>query len=368
MKFTVNIPDSRALNSFLHFNSVDYIDVLVDKSSVYFIADSVEIYSHIYFPVITRDGIKDDVNFRISRKKLLNLVIDGFIEFSIVDSMITLNFKDTKNTFIYSLTAPLQNCYTASYINKLSILNDIYEYPRFSIESLYPILRVGRSLNTIVSVVNKVACINNEGALIFQEIDCPNFTLPASTLSFMMRYSSDLYSAQQFLVCTVDNIAVMATKYRDLNIIDYDYIIKSKSSHLIKLNLSRALQLANKCDIKEGTFVVDLERATCEYTQDKMLYKTPVDVKEVKSVNAKKAEKNLEEAISNISLDSDMTLSLDSMGSVHNIPRLVFPALVLQKVLALNLNEDILLYIKKNFLQINVGKLVVSFSRRDYVG
>lgn len=365
---TIAIKSAEEFKSFFRNNEAEYLDVFINMYSVYFIANTTASYSHRVVTVLSRDDHKGDLTLRVEKKKLLDMILEGFIEIKVSSGMVYLTFKNKKNIKVYSIEFKQSQSYLESIYDKLDLLTELKEYPMIDIEELVPMTRICKSLNTPICVRDGLAFTTMPSLNVYMKTNCTNLCVTPVEVAYLIKFTTKVYNVSNYLGYQDDNIAVLIKKCRDIEGNDYNYLAKAKYTHKIILSFSEIITLCRKCDFQDGTFVLDLDKNVARFLTERCTYSAPISIADVKTPTSIKAGTDLNMALQNIDLsDSATNVAVDLTKSVHNIPALRIPSRVLKNILTNTSGTDtVIMYISKNFIRLDIRSVVIVFSRSDY--
>lgn len=367
IKFTVSTMNYTELKTLLSVNIDDYVTVFLTKTSCYFILNSMEIYLHKGLPIIVSDNLEESMAFRVDRKKLLNLLIEGSITFLVGDDIISITFKDTESKTRYTMDVVHQTGFNETILNKMRLITQSYQYESVSIERLKSLARVSSNLNLPITVSGGYAHAGNREFSCFSKVDLPDFAVNSRLLTLMLKFTKKAYNVQNYLIHDEDGMAIVLAKYRQFTQFDINFITRQKSSHKVVLHIDNLIELCNKVDKTDGRFLLDVENSVARFEKDKVIYSTPLKVINVKSAKKVKQDRevsneSVEDLLKNIDLSGNSVMSM----SEHNVPPVEIPIIVLTKLLpALGLKKMASISYKKTFMELNGGSTYITFARRE---
>ena len=363
IRFMIKVESKDKLSTLLSSVDGTHISMLVNQYGCYMMADSNELFCYRVFKFLERNGIEDAFCFRIERKKFLALLIEGMLEFRIVDNKINISFRSMENTEYYSFETIYEEDVVERYYSKLKLLDDMYNYKQIEIRSLMPLVRIARSLGTSVSCVDNVVFLRLKQLGVFINHEATNFTTSGKMLSFLQRYTDTVYNAQNYLAFKSDDTGILVTKYKSSDVNEFSFIQKQGSAFKITFILNNMITLCKTIKFNDGQFILDLEGKKAEFIEDKNIYRTDINVTDVVSAKLEKEKDKQEEGLDFESMfDNTESISLN-----YGIPKLIIPSAVLRNVLSnINALRSITLYVKKNFIELVIGDMHIVFARSDY--
>ena len=373
MFFTVNIDKIDRLKSLMKEAQGDYLTLLATSNTVYFVYDSVELYIHHSFNVLSRYNVDGGKILRIDKKEFLDLVVEGTAKFTITDNMITIEFyhKDNPDYMLYSFSSPYQEDLLDKYMNKIELFSNVKDYPRVELANSLEIVKIAKSLGTSVVCGRNYSQVQARGVFIFKEDKCEEFTVGARMLDLLLKFDTTVYNVSNYIVYNKDDTCIAVTKYRHIPSDEFEFVKKQPSSHKIEFKCNSMLTLIKRLKLSEGEFYFDFDKSNCTFIKDKKVYTTPITIIKLQNAKDKREEKKLEEEGSiAFDLDSlnmnDNTIALGMEGRKE--PRVRIPNLVLKGVLGnLKIHDTLTMYIKKQFVLLVCGSVKVVFSRRGDV-
>lgn len=360
VKFTVNLTKSELLKTLLKDVDSDYITLFLNKSVLYFVYKSREIYIHRQLPVLESNGLsEDDVRIlRIDKKDFLSLVGEGGLSFTIEDNKVRIDYLGEGGILNYSLTIGYQEDLYENYADYIELFETASEYPEVKLEGLGSMLKVAKSLGTTISFENNVVSVNARGVFIFKEFESCNYTINSKHLDMLRRVTPKANSVKNYIAYYTDELCVAITKHRHVEGTEYNFIREAKSSHKITFRCNKMLSLVKKLKLSEGDFVLDLDNKQAKFITDMKEFMTDI---EVEALLTAKAKNNLDS--NNFVFDLDNASSV-SLIKERTLPLITIPPTILKGVLNnINVNDSITLYIKKQFIVLEVNNIWVAFGK-----
>lgn len=373
VKFSININELDKVKTFLSYVAEDFITVIATEYCVYFTSNNPELYMHYMFPLVTRIGLKEAELFRVARKDLAGLLIEGLIEFELDDINVDMTFKSKTNESIYKVSVKRQMATSDNFLNKLDIIQEANQYPSFNIEQFLQLIRFSKALNTGISCHDNIAYLEVRGVLIYKKVTAPDFACNGKLFELLSKYTTAVYNVQNYLIYQSSTISIMITKNRIGADPSIDFIRQAKAEHIVKLNMYRMISLAQRLRFKDGELLFDPAKNKVSYKTDVAMYTTDLGVTEIKT-RPKPVVETVEENIDDLDLDLS-NLDLDDTNSELNlfevnnsdaVPKFYVPCSILNRVLAyLPSNKVIKLRICTNFIRLSIAGLHVIFGRSD---
>ncbi|WP_304427900.1 hypothetical protein [uncultured Clostridium sp.] len=366
VKFVINIPKTNDLKKLLSIAIDEYTTVLVTRTSCYFILNSSELYMHKAFPLLTSENIEEGLSFRVNRKQLNNMLIDGFIEFLIDDEDISLNFKNKENKLKYSMTVVNQKGYDELIFRKMRLIASCQDYEMIDLNSIRRLIRVATNLGLAIGVDSGYAYAMSRTFSCFKKCNLPGFSASSKSLLMLLKFSNTVYNVQNYLIHDFEGEAVVITKHKYAPSFDIAFALKQKSSHRVELKINNILELCAKVDKSDGTFILDVEHKKAIFEKEKVKYSTPLDILDIKSARQVKKDKedtSIEDLLDKIDLNND---AIDMSYSLHLTPKVEVPTIVLTRLIpALGLKEMATISYKKTFMQVENANTYVIFPRKE---
>lgn len=360
VSFRVNVTKSEVLKTLLKDVASDYITLFLNKSALFFVYKSKEIYIHRQLPVLESNGLKsDDMKImRIDKKDFLGLLNDGGLTFTIEDNMVRIDYHNENGGINYSLRIGYQEDLYENYADSVELFASASEYPEVKLEGLGSMLKVAKSLGTTISCDNNVVSVNARGVFIFKEFESCNYTINSKHLDMLRRIAPKANSVKNYIAYHTDEMCVAITKHRHVEGTEYNFIRGAKSSHKVTFRCNKMLSLVKKLKLSEGEFLLDLEKKEAKFITEKKEFMTDI---EVEALLTAKAKKSLE--AEDFVLDLTNTQGA-SIIKERTIPVITIPPTILKGVLNnININDRITLYIKKQFIVLEVNGIWVAFGK-----
>lgn len=367
VKFVLSVPKANDVKKLLSISIDSYVTVLVTKTSCYFILNSSELYIHKALPLLTSENIGDGLSFRVDRKHLNNMLIDGFIEFLVDDADISLNFKSQENKLKYSMTIIHQKGYDELIYQKMRLITSCRDYDMIDLNGIKRLIRVANNLGLPVGVENGFAYAMSRGFSCFKKCNLPEFSASSKALMMLLKFSNTVYNVQNYLIHDFEGEAVVITKHKYAPSFDIAFALRQKSSHRVELKINNLLELCSRVDKSDGTFILDVEHKKALFEKEKVRYSTPLSISDIKSVRQLKKEReedvSVEDLLDKIDLNND---AIDMSFSTHLTPKVEVPTIVLTRLMpALGLREMATISYKKTFMQVENGNTYVIFPRKE---
>lgn len=367
IEFSINIDKEKEIKEFLSNNDLAFVSVIAMSHGVYFVCDSTEIYTHISFPIISKNNFKDNLIFRVPRNKIIALLCDGILKFSVTDEQVKLKFMDKEYKPKYSFKCKFQADLLGSFLRKLQILEEAEEYAQIDLNEIGILTRFAKSLNTNVKCKKDTACVELKGGTIYKKINNMTFNCSGKLLSLLNRYTAKAYNVQNYLVYKSLDKAIIVTKHRDDFNSELEFIAQQKALYLAEFSLVNIIDITKRIQFKEGYFVLDLNNQRAEYIEDTSSYEISVDVSNVVDVrNETRANKSIDDMnLEALLLDENLSLDTEKVGA--NLPSIVVPSDTLKSVLShMGAKNSVKINIKKNFIILKVQGVFIVFGRRDF--
>ena len=371
VKFTVSVNKETNLKSLLSIGLESYVTVFVTKTSCYFILNSAEIYLHKALPILSSDSLEEALSFRLERKQLNNMLIDGFMEFLVDDEDITINFKNVESHLKYSMTVINQKGYDELIFQKMRLIADCEDYPLINLAPIRSLIRVANNLGLPIGVENGYAYAMSKNFSCFKKTSLPEFSASSKMLALLLKFSTQVHNVQNYLIHDEDGTAIVISKHKYAPAFDIVFALKQKSSHRVNLKIDNIIGLCAKVDKTDGTFLLDVENEKATFVKDKVTYMTPLDIIDIRSVYQRKkqreeikkeAEVSIDSLLDNINPEAESVMLL----SEHLTPRVEVPIIVLTRLMpALGLKESAIISYKKTFMQVEHNDTYVIFTRKE---
>jgi hypothetical protein len=339
-------------------HSVDFLDFYVTDSSLYVISNTVELYSHLVFDILSKEDFKGVTCFRVDRKQFLNLLAEGVVSFFISGlGTVEMTFKPSKGS-PYSVKVVHQNSDTSSISDKMGLLAEGAKFKPLKLRRVESAIKMVRDTVKIISVIDGMVVASTDHTRVFYKTDCENFNLYAVSAQHLLNHSDQIYKYQNFVIGRGVNCVIIARQVNNSSGSEYRDILERKYTISMELNLASVCNLADRCG--EGEFVsLDFERETAIIRDGRSSFTTSFKASNIKSLSAQQTNTNLEGFDFN-------NFEAVSLTSVHKLPILVVPIKVVRDLLGTVAHETIKLKIKKDFVQFEVrNDIYVVVRRKD---
>lgn len=362
INFTINVEKSEVLRTLLKDVASDYLTLFINKSFLYFVYKSPEIYIHRRFPILESNGMtQDDMHIlRIDKKDFLQLVSDGGLTFTIDDAKVKIEYHNDAGGLDYTLCLGYQSDLYETYADYIELFECSAEYPEINLEGLGNILKVAKSLGTTLSISNDIASVNARGVFIFKEHKAPDFTINAKLLDILRRVSPKAYSVRNFVTVYNNELCVAITKTKHVETTEFDFVTKSKSSHKVTFKCNKILTLVKKLKLSEGRFLLDLDEKQAIFKTETKEFITDIEVGKILTAKSKKALEEEEFVF-------DFSSSVPATANIIKervIPIIEIPPTILKGVLNnIGVNDSLTMYLKRNFVLLVVNGITVAFGK-----
>lgn len=359
MRFTIYVNENSPLENLLKSVDEEYITLLINNESVYFILDSSEYYLHSGFNIIDSSDITGMRVVRINRKKFVELLTQGKIIFTFIDNKIKIDFHNDV-LYAYSLTVNYQEELFEKYMNSIQLFVTADQYPKIKLSNVGNIVRIAKTLGSTVTCSDNVLQVNvRDGVFIYKEFEGPDFTINSALLQMILRYSLELRNVNNYLVYQNEGTCVAVRKTGLQPGFDLDYVTKQPSSHKVRFKMTHMLTLGKKLRLVDGDLLLNMDKHTVTYREKFSSTTTNIEVLEKVSAKDKKTE------------TKGITLNLGKTSpvKVSKYPTIKIPHVVVKSILKnLQTNDVITLYVKKQFILIDCDGVKIVFRKVEEDG
>lgn len=360
LKVSFNPGNVREIRSFFK-GETDFLDVFITKTYVIVISNSMELYTQWQFDIVSRENFRPDVAFRVDRKKFLSLLTEGTITFYIPgEQEVEMEVKPTSGGQ-YNMSFNYQASDKTNISMKMEILRNSDKFVPINLFELQKSLKVLRSVTPLISVVDGYVVGSRGDVQVYHKTKCKNIILPANIVSYLLNFGDRIYGYQNFIISRSDSSIIVAQQYRATVDSDFEKIFQRKYTHKLTVNFTSVCELVKKIEVGD-VIGLDFEQETAVISEGKSKFSTKFKVNDVQSINkANEKEFSLDD------FDFNSTSSV-KLTSEHNIPSILFPCNVMRDVIAQSLHEEMVMKIKKTWIQLEIGKdMIVLVGRKNYV-
>lgn len=354
IRFSIYVNKENPLEQLLKSIDEEYLTLLINDNSVYFIVNSAEYYVHSGFNIIDSTNLDEVKVIRINRKKFLELLTQGKIVFFIEDNFIKIDFYDDV-LYAHSLKVRYQEALFEKYINSLKLFLSADEYPLLKLRGVDDVVRIAKTLGTSVTCSNDVMQVNAKGGVfIYKEFEGAEFTVNSALLQLLMRYSLDLRNVNNYLVYHNEGTCVAVRKMSLQPGSSYDYVMEQPSSHKILFKMTRMLNLGKKLKLTDGDLYLDLDKNLVTYKEEFAESTTNIEILEKVSAKDKKT----------MSQGIKLDLNNKAPVKVSKYPTIKIPNIVVKSILKNLKGSDVItIYIKKNFIFMDCNGVKIVFRK-----
>lgn len=369
VKFTINISKEKEVKEFLQQGDLDFITIIALQHKCFMICDTTDIYTHINFDIISQSNLKDNCVFRISRQKLIGLIVNGMIEFTVDNDLVQVQFLTNEYKRRYGFKCKFQTDLIGKFLRRLEILDEALEYKQVDISQILVLTRFAKSLNTNVRCDGTTACVQLKNISIYKDAKDVNFTCSGKTLLLLSKYTAKVYDVQNYLIYRSEDKAIIVTKYRDIFDSELNFIKSKPTLYTAKFSLGNIIDITRRIKFNTGKFVLDFDNKTASYKEENIEYDIAIEVTDVVDVKNKTKSDSItvdDFDFSSMLDDTSLALNTDKIGT--HLPSIILPSETLKSVLIhLGVRSIISVEIKKNFVVLRLNGLYIVFGRKDYV-
>ncbi|WP_394862082.1 hypothetical protein [Paraclostridium bifermentans] len=357
IRFSVYVNKDNPLEQLLKSVDEEYLTLLINEKSVYFIVNSAEYYVHSGLNIIDSTNLDEVKVIRINRKKFLELLTQGKLVFVIEDNKIKIDFyKDV--VYAHTLKVRYQEALFEKYVNSLKLFLSADEYPLLRLKGVDEVVRIAKTLGASITCSNNVMQVNAKGGVfIFKEFDGAEFTINSAYLQLLMKHSLDLRNVNNYLVYHNEGTCIAVRKMSLQPNSSYDYIIEQPSSHKIIFKMTSMLELGRKLKLIDGDLILNLDKNVVTYVEEFSEATTNIEILEKVSARDKKT----------LSQGIKLDLTNKAPVKVSKYPTIKIPNVVVKSILKNLKGSDVItLYIKKNFIFMDCNGVKLAF-RKDII-
>lgn len=282
--YSINTKDCVQFGTFLALNANDFVDVILSEDTAMFVLNSNEIFSMVGAKC-TRSSGENDVSFKVSRNLIKNLYRNGNIEVTFHDKMVTLSFYDGYNCFCWSMTVRHLQTFDFVYADKIKLLSNINECPRFSGLELAKAVKVASLLGGVINVDSGVISITHklmEKIYISTSIK-GTFALTVDGYYALRKCNTKFFSIADYVGASLDNFVVLAKKVRAESNSEFSFICgdhsEYKSKYVADYNFSNLVQFFNNNKIATENIDVDVVSQSVTLNVKDDSFRIPIIIK-----------------------------------------------------------------------------------------
>ena len=374
LKFSIKIEDLDDVKTFLTHANTDYISVLATPYGAYFIANSLGLYMQYRFNIIDSVNLDELQIFRLSRKDLIGLILEGFIKFSINIDEVKVSFRNKSNKEIYNMKSKYQIDTADEYLRIMDIIEEAQSYPEFNFTSILQLVRFSNTLNRDITCYKGKAFIETKNVSIFKNVQLPDFCCVGKNLSLLSHYTTKVRNVQNYLIYVGTEISIVITKSKMVSEPSIDYIKKVKQHYLVSFTLSKMLGLSKRLRLNDGELIFDIKHNKVTYKTELSSYSSDIGIIDAKSCKKQKEETPSQDTdlelsdLGSLDFSGNASLDLESITDSGEIfPVFYIPCDILNKILAyIPVDQRLQMLISKNIIVIKANNLFITFGRRDY--
>jgi hypothetical protein len=260
--YRVVVNSTEDLQKVLSINDMEYADIYLSTRSCTIVNYSSAMLGLMKLSLKKNDGYA--IQFRMERKLLEKLAVEGYIDFTINDTTITAEFVTQEGRKLYDITFAKQNVYALEYQNEIEILKEVEKSPDCwcSLEPLSRLATVARSSNCVLTVENKVACVQiTDHMKLWADLEgfnIPNMSVQVGALLKLLKLNLSVFNYKNFVGTVRGNVTLMCKKVRGFNVADFKLAREQKSALKCKIDLSELTTILAKLTISDKIVTINL--------------------------------------------------------------------------------------------------------------
>lgn len=277
-----------------------FIDIMYKDRTVVICSENGQCYVQYMCPAIGSTP-NESINVRIGTSLFSNMVLDGKVEVSLMDSQVSFTFYNDRDKMFYKTIVPRQ----VSYIDlqyKSSIFNKFKDSEDFSFNDYSYLVRLCSRLKTPF-VSNEGFCYTYYNKnYIFKKSTLPSFCVDSELLRKCVSISNVFRVVGDYLVFKSGKISIILQKQKLPYMCDIPYIVSTKARRHVSIDLSNLISLLSKIKLKSNfTTRLNLDAGKCFIeSEEENRFEVPVDV-----LDDSNKSKDLDTLLSNLSQGLD---------------------------------------------------------------
>ena len=346
ISFEVLINNSDKFKTLIKEVNSEAITFLLTESTLYFIYLDTGFYVCKTLNTIDMRGYKNPVAIRIDKGDFINLLTDSKIEFTLNQeaSRLILKYFDSKDELLYSYKLPYQPDLIGTYLDTLNSFSKFYDYPQIDFTKANTIIKIAKTLQLPISCDGTSLRVDNGNMFVYQPFESMPFNINSKLLYLLRSYSNKVYVIKEYFAVVIEDVIIAVNRYKSAGKHDFEYIRDSKSSFIIKFNLSNVIKLSKKIKLSAGEFFLNFNKKIAYFESNGKEYEAKFTVTNTKSSVAK------------MSFEEYMM----SGGVNQTLPEFKLPNALFRGVFSnINHNSELTLYVKKSFVTIICENLYV---------
>ena len=286
--FKCYITDISQLKLFLRLSNPDYVDVLLNKGTSMFIADSPELFGCLSISTETT-AVYEPYEFRMPAKILKNIACEGYMYVDKVEDDIVVSFYTKVNDKIATVRFIAQYIFTDGYKHKLELLSSIGNYGGyFDVANVEKFCKICKSSGGIITFDKGIygSTLSNRGRLFYKPTDMDNvqrFSISADSLSILLGFNSKILSIENYLCTAKNGLTILATKCNGESNEEYSFMEAAKAKFRCNVDISRVIAFVRAMSLKVQVIELDLNSKVCTFDDSYGFYEIPFTVTDFES-------------------------------------------------------------------------------------
>lgn len=341
-KFGLIIKDATRVSRILSKCKDDYLSIYLTSRECWLVGYNPSHTTVAKFELFKPENVPENEisYFRISKNKLVKLLMNGRVDVLVDDVVVTLTFVDENSNYSYTYQCKKQPEVLANFYDIVDILENYKENGSNRISNISPIIRTSKSIKSDITVHGGLAYTSDDTVGIYQNFGDKdlNFCLLPESVEALLRVSNTVYNTRLYVVAQTKDFIIIAQKRKILLADSFGYVSKQGAIAKITFDSNPIINLLNKLELKEGDFLIDFNTRTAKLVID-----------ELNTFTVKFSLK-------------DISKATDAVGTVVQLPVVKITYRILTKILNIVKPGVITLFIKKDHIQINMCDLTDSES------
>lgn len=309
--FKIDVAEFNKLTPF--FGS--YLDILYKDRTVVICSENGQCYVQYMCPAFSMTP-NDSVNVRLDTALFSNMVLDGKVEVTVVDSQVSFSFYNDRDKLFYKTIVPKQ----VSYIDlqqKSIIFSRFKDTDCLSFNDYSYLVRLCSKLKTpFISSEGYCYTYYNKN-YIFKKSVLPDFCVDSELLRKCISVTNEFAVVGDFLVFKSGKMSIILQKQKLPLMCDIPYITSVKARRHVTLNISNLLSLLSKLRLKTNFVTrLNLDVSRCYIDDEQNRFEVPIEIMEdsnkSKSIDSllSDLEKGLDDGLTKKETPNDSVLYL----------------------------------------------------------
>lgn len=354
MRASFSLTNTNQIRSYFK-HAVEFLDFYVTDERVFIISNQRDFFYYMEFPLVDRSDIEERSFFRVERAPFLDFIRDGILSVHYLPELKEIELKmETVAGSEFTMSRPYQDSDIVRIQNNLNILRSAGNGKATAIKlhKVAPVLRTLGSFNPVLTIKEgeAIAMAQDDSVWVYCLTECGDLEILNSHAKFLMDNCDNIFAYQNYIFGRSENRVILVQQMRIGSESNLDYVKRQKSEHIIHTKMVDVCQMVARFS-NDHVVHLNFERGEALLSSGRTKYRTRFTVSE-------------EEKKSSSSI-ADIMNSLDDVN-IARLPSITLPIRVINDIVA---NSDhkrsVVFYIKKNFIQIEIGNSIIAVIRRQ---